>query len=193
MPLAADRVCYFSGCDRHEAVNGECPGWLNDDLADALRDWHESAGFTEAEDDAVAYATIYESDTRYRFARDAADIRTSTQTALVQPWAGDERHQAAVRYWSRRQGKRQIPVRRGSGERGRFKDPVAAFAEVCERVRWSGAGFVAKCPAHRDRSPSLSVSRGRDDRMLLHCFAGCSPEVVLGAVGWRFVDMFVST
>jgi hypothetical protein len=192
-PLAADRVCYFPGCDRHGAAEEVRPVWLDDDVADALCDWYESAVFTEAENAAAAYATIHEFDLRDRFVRDAADIRKSTETILVRSWADDERHQAAVRYWSKRQQRRQVPVRRGGGERGRFNDPVVAFAEVCERVRWSGVGFVAKCPAHQDRSPSLSVSRGSDDRMLLHCFAGCSPEAVLGAVGWRFVDMFVST
>ena len=193
MPLAADRVCYFPGCGRHDSAVEARPGWLDDDLEGALREWSESVVFSEAADAAAAYATIHEFDLRDRFVREAADIRTSAETIPVRPWADDERHQAAVRYWSKRQQKRQIPVRRGGRERGRFNDPVAAFAEACERVRWSGAGFVTKCPAHQDRSPSLSVSRGRDDRMLLHCFAGCSTEAVLGAVGWRFVDMFVST
>jgi DNA primase len=37
-----------------------------------------------------------------------------------------------------------------------------------------------RCPAHDDRTPSLSVSEGPDGRLLTHCFAGCSPERV-----WR--------
>jgi hypothetical protein len=47
--------------------------------------------------------------------------------------------------------------------------------------RWS-----ARCPAHDDRSPSLSV-RVEGTRVLFHCHAGCAPEAVLAALelGWR--------
>ena len=40
--------------------------------------------------------------------------------------------------------------------------------------RRSGHGWVARCPAHRDRQPSLSIADGADGRILLTCFAGCS-------------------
>jgi hypothetical protein len=85
-PLAADCVCYFPGCDRHEAAEEVRPVWLDDDVADALRHWYESAGFTEAEDAAAAYVTIHEFGLRDRFVREAADIRTSTETILVRSW-----------------------------------------------------------------------------------------------------------
>ena len=48
--------------------------------------------------------------------------------------------------------------------------------------------WVAKCPAHEDRSPSLSIT-DREGRVLLHCFGGCETEAVLGAVGLRFSDI----
>ncbi len=41
---------------------------------------------------------------------------------------------------------------------------------------------MARCPAHEDRNPSLSVTRG-DDKVLLHCHAGCSVESILTAAG----------
>jgi putative DNA primase/helicase len=47
--------------------------------------------------------------------------------------------------------------------------------------RWSGGGGLCRCPAHEDRSPSLSVRIGRE-RLLLHCFAGCSASDVLRAL-----------
>ncbi len=56
-------------------------------------------------------------------------------------------------------------------------------------VRRSGSGYVAHCPAHRDRRPSLSVSEGEDGRVLLHCHAGCSTEAVVGALGLRLADL----
>lgn len=48
-----------------------------------------------------------------------------------------------------------------------------------------------RCPAHADRSPSLSVAEGRDGRVLVHCFAGCSVEEVCRALGLTIRDLFV--
>ena len=44
--------------------------------------------------------------------------------------------------------------------------------------RRSGAGYKARCPAHEDKNPSLSI-RDSDDKVLLHCHAGCSQRVVI--------------
>lgn len=58
-------------------------------------------------------------------------------------------------------------------------------------VRKSGArSWVARCPAHRDRSPSLSVKALPDGRILLHCFAGCETSAVLESLGLTFADLF---
>src|SRR5262245_61068104 len=48
------------------------------------------------------------------------------------------------------------------------------------------------CPAHPDRTPSLSVRR-EADRWLIHCFAGCPPEAILRAAGLTFADLFDSS
>lgn len=47
--------------------------------------------------------------------------------------------------------------------------------------RWFGKYGTARCPAHDDHTPSLSVSVGIDDKILFHCFAGCSQEQVIDA------------
>ena len=47
--------------------------------------------------------------------------------------------------------------------------------------RWDGRSGMARCPAHRDRSPSLSISAGTNT-VLLHCFAGCDFVDVIRAV-----------
>lgn len=60
---------------------------------------------------------------------------------------------------------------------------VRTVLDRLEKVRRSGDGWSARCPAHDDSDPSLSVAEGRDGRVLLHCFAGCSAEVVAGALG----------
>jgi hypothetical protein len=56
-----------------------------------------------------------------------------------------------------------------------------------EGVKRAGDGrWYARCPAHADRSPSLSI-RDTGTRTLIHCFAGCEAEDILTAVGltWR--------
>jgi hypothetical protein len=56
-------------------------------------------------------------------------------------------------------------------------------------VRNGGNGWMATCPAHRDRSPSLSL-RESNGRLLLHCFAGCSIEAICEALEIRLSDLF---
>ena len=50
-------------------------------------------------------------------------------------------------------------------------------------------GCSARCPAHDDRSPSLSV-RYAAQRALVYCHAGCSQELVLQALNLTFPDLF---
>ncbi|MBA2270824.1 MAG: hypothetical protein H0W20_09530 [Chthoniobacterales bacterium] len=54
----------------------------------------------------------------------------------------------------------------------------------------SGKGWTANCPAHDDEHPSLSISEGRDGRVLLRCHAGCSNENVLAKIGLLPRDLF---
>jgi hypothetical protein len=60
-----------------------------------------------------------------------------------------------------------------------------------ERVRQTAPGrWLAKCPAHQDRSPSLSIRELDDGRVLLHDFGGCQVGDVLAAVGLTLTDLF---
>lgn len=60
-----------------------------------------------------------------------------------------------------------------------------------DKVRRTGPGtWQARCPAHADKGPSLSVRELDDGRVLAHCFAGCAVEEVLTAVGLTFDDLF---
>ncbi|MEO8358696.1 MAG: toprim domain-containing protein [Vicinamibacteria bacterium] len=56
-------------------------------------------------------------------------------------------------------------------------------------ARRSGARWMARCPAHADRRPSLSVTRG-DSGALLHCFSGCNTDAIVSALGLRLNDLF---
>jgi hypothetical protein len=47
------------------------------------------------------------------------------------------------------------------------------FSVLVQDVRTSGKQRMARCPAHADRQPSLSVGVGDDGRILLKCHAGC--------------------
>lgn len=68
--------------------------------------------------------------------------------------------------------------------------PLEVLLSRLDGVRASGRGWVAKCPAHTDRSASLSLAEGRDGRALVKCFAGCEVLDVLGAVGLELADLF---
>lgn len=63
------------------------------------------------------------------------------------------------------------------------------FLSRFEGVQQSGGGWVARCPAHGDDNPSLSIARGEDGRWLVHCHAGCSAEAVVESIGLKMCDL----
>lgn len=67
------------------------------------------------------------------------------------------------------------------------------FLDKLEKVKKTGSdSWVACCPYHEDRNPSLTV-REVEERVLVHCFAGCSVEQILSAVGMDFDALFPET
>ena len=67
---------------------------------------------------------------------------------------------------------------------------AATLLDRLDGVRQAGPGrWMARCPAHQDRSPSLSV-RETDNRILVHCFGGCEVGDVLEAVSLELSDLF---
>lgn len=59
-----------------------------------------------------------------------------------------------------------------------------------DKVKKTGKGYQARCPAHEDKGPSLSLREGDDGRVLLHCHAGCSTDAVVAAMGLTMADLF---
>ncbi len=60
-----------------------------------------------------------------------------------------------------------------------------------DKVKRTGNGrWMACCPAHEDKTPSLSIREIDGEKILVHCFSGCSVYEVLGAVGLTFDDLF---
>ena len=51
--------------------------------------------------------------------------------------------------------------------------------------RKAGAGWTARCPAHDDRTPSLSLTDTQDGKVLVRCHAGCEQERVIAALRGR--------
>lgn len=47
--------------------------------------------------------------------------------------------------------------------------------------RLPGGGWMARCPAHDDHTPSLKID-GSGDRLLIHCHAGCDQDRVIEAL-----------
>lgn len=68
--------------------------------------------------------------------------------------------------------------------------PVERILSLLPSAKPNGSGWLACCPGHEDRSPSLSISEGDDGRALLKCFAGCSTESVVTALGLKPSDLF---
>ncbi len=61
-------------------------------------------------------------------------------------------------------------------------------ATGCEPKR-NGRGWKARCPAHDDRQPSLSIAEGGDGRVLLRCHAGCPVEDIVSALRLEMRDL----
>lgn len=70
-------------------------------------------------------------------------------------------------------------------------DPMPNLLARLEGTRGTGAGkWQARCPSHDDRTPSLSIRELPDGTILLHCWAGCSANDVIRAVGLELRDLF---
>lgn len=60
-----------------------------------------------------------------------------------------------------------------------------------DKAKPRGKGqWLAPCPSHEDRSPSLSVRETDDGTVLVHCFAGCNVTDILDAVGMDLAELF---
>ncbi|MHB1938912.1 MAG: hypothetical protein ACYCOR_20385 [Acidobacteriaceae bacterium] len=65
-----------------------------------------------------------------------------------------------------------------------------AIANLLDAKRVGRDRWIAKCPSHSDRRPSLQISQGRSG-VLLKCWShGCTPSQILAAVGLSMRDLF---
>jgi len=69
--------------------------------------------------------------------------------------------------------------------------PIDRLLPLLSGVKQSGAGtWKAKCPAHNDKNPSLSIREKDDSAILIRCWAGCSVYEIVSAVGLELSDLF---
>lgn len=66
-------------------------------------------------------------------------------------------------------------------------EPILA---MLEKVKGRNGHYVACCPAHADRNPSLTIRETNDGKVLLHCFAGCTVQDVCDALNIKMEDLF---
>lgn len=77
---------------------------------------------------------------------------------------------------------------------------AAWIADLCGQhtgrsPKRSGNAWSVRCPAHEDRTPSLSISAGtrNTEAVTVMCHTGCSVEDVVKAIGLTQADLFVPT
>lgn len=68
-------------------------------------------------------------------------------------------------------------------------EKVLSRLEMC-RESSKPNSWVARCPAHDDHRPSLSIRQGDTGCLILKCFAGCNKDDILLAVGLEWKDLF---
>lgn len=71
---------------------------------------------------------------------------------------------------------------------------VHKLLERLDKVRQERRGqWVACCPAHVDKSPSLAIGEADDGRVLVHCHSGCSALDVITSIGLQWSDLYPET
>lgn len=67
---------------------------------------------------------------------------------------------------------------------------IDEFLAKLEGVAEDGkGGWMACCPAHDDKNPSMHVNAGDDGRILVKCYAGCTTEDIVAAMGLKMRDL----
>ena len=68
---------------------------------------------------------------------------------------------------------------------------IDALLSRLKRVKRTGSDrWMACCPAHEDRTPSLSIRETEDGRILLFDFGGCDVQAIVAAVGLELGALF---
>jgi putative DNA primase/helicase len=75
----------------------------------------------------------------------------------------------------------------GDGRNNRAARPAMTAETIAKALggRKAGGGWIARCPTHDDRDPSLSIRDADDGKVLVRCHAGCDQQKVIAALKAR--------
>ena len=73
---------------------------------------------------------------------------------------------------------------------------IDPYQLICERLHQTGKtvrdtpnGLQAQCPAHPDNNPSLTITHGTTQPVVIHCHAGCPTSDILTALDLTWADI----
>lgn len=67
---------------------------------------------------------------------------------------------------------------------------IAELLTRLDKVTGKPPQWQARCPAHMDKSPSLTIKQDENGKILIHCFAGCGAGDIMDAIGMSLSDLF---
>ena len=69
--------------------------------------------------------------------------------------------------------------------------PLSDLLSHVKKLQKSGPkSWMCLCPSHDDRSRSMKITQSDNGKVLINCFAGCTPIEILDAVGLTIDDLF---
>ena len=71
-----------------------------------------------------------------------------------------------------------------------MRDLFSRIVQELDGKKQTDGSYFCLCPSHNDKNPSLHVTL-KDNKILFHCFAGCTQDAILGALKAR--DLWAST
>lgn len=69
--------------------------------------------------------------------------------------------------------------------------PLHDLLNTLQQVKKTGPSrYIALCPAHQDKRPSLTITEKDDGVVLIKCWAGCGAAEILSAVGLDYAALY---
>lgn len=71
-------------------------------------------------------------------------------------------------------------------------NPVELILSKLPDAKKNSHGWSARCPAHEDHRPSLSIAEGNNGQALVYCHAGCTAQAIVEAVALKLPDLMTA-
>lgn len=89
------------------------------------------------------------------------------------------------------QTQKSRPARTAYDNARPYDKPIDKVLSSLESVKKTAPDkWIARCPAHDDRRPSLSIREAEDGKVLLKCWSGCGAGEIVNALGLSLADLF---